>query len=319
MLCNGISLYGEYLKGVGIKYTHYMYILNNFAKIIGSECSMDDINRSQCSQFLYQNAVKDDGISVTSYWFSKYSILMGFFKWAISRRYINHNPLPIDLPNKPKAFIPYIYNDDELKRIFDIAANYNQSPFTLYPQVVRTILMIIYFLGLRPSEALRFTLADIHIGKQNYAMINETKYYKSRVVPFNEQVASLLKKYLAWRIKQGFAISPDTYLFLNRKHMAVPIFSIRIAFIEICKQANIYRKDKCRCGPRIYDLRHTFATNRVTSWYKEGKDIQMLLPALSTFMGHAKLQSTAYYIHFTDELLFEANNKFEHYIKNTTR
>ena len=65
---------------------------------------------------------------------------------------------------------------------------------------------------------------------------------------------------------------------------------------------------------RFHDLRHTFATNRVAQWYREGKDVQALLPVLSTYLGHCNLDSTAVYISFTNQLLDEAGKRFQSYV-----
>jgi integrase len=63
-------------------------------------------------------------------------------------------------------------------------------------------------------------------------------------------------------------------------------------------------------------LRHTFAVNRLTSWYQEGKDVQKLLPVLSVFLGHKHLSHTSVYLTMTDNLLEEANKRFEFYINS---
>jgi len=70
----------------------------------------------------------------------------------------------------------------------------------------------------------------------------------------------------------------------------------------------------CRlCRPR--HNRHTFAVHRVTEWYRQGADVQKLLPALSTYLGHISLESTQRYLTITPELLQQANNRFERYAK----
>lgn len=70
---------------------------------------------------------------------------------------------------------------------------------------------------------------------------------------------------------------------------------------------------KERSDVRLQDLRHTLATNRIIQWYKEGKDVQLLLPVLSTYLGHCNIDSTATYISFTPEFQKEASLKFQKY------
>ena len=63
-------------------------------------------------------------------------------------------------------------------------------------------------------------------------------------------------------------------------------------------------------------MRHTFACTRLLTWYREGKDVQLLLPALATYLGHVKVSSTQVYLRATAELLEEANERF---LKNVRR
>ena len=66
--------------------------------------------------------------------------------------------------------------------------------------------------------------------------------------------------------------------------------------------------------PRLQDLRHSFAVHRLTSWYREGMDVQSLLPHLSVYMGHVSIASTQVYLSMTTELLQEASTRFERYV-----
>ena len=93
------------------------------------------------------------------------------------------------------------------------------------------------------------------------------------------------------------------------------IDTVRGAFERIREHAGISRSDKSPFQPRLHDLRHTFAVNRLTSWYRKNQDIQQLLPVLSTYLGHTHLSHTSVYLTMTDGLLGEANNRFESYIK----
>ena len=90
--------------------------------------------------------------------------------------------------------------------------------------------------------------------------------------------------------------------------------ALQQAFRFIRGKAGIHRYDNAHYDVRLQDLRHTFATNRVAQWYREGKDVQALLPVLSTYLGHCNLDSTAVYISFTNQLLDEAGKRFQSYV-----
>jgi integrase len=54
-------------------------------------------------------------------------------------------------------------------------------------------------------------------------------------------------------------------------------------------------------GPRVHDLRHTFAVNNLRAWFTAGDDVNALLPVLQAYMGHSSIGDTAYYLRLTAE------------------
>ena len=54
-------------------------------------------------------------------------------------------------------------------------------------------------------------------------------------------------------------------------------------------------------GPRVHDLRTTFAVNNLRSWFAAGRDVGALLPVLQAYLGHSSIADTAYYLHLTAE------------------
>jgi integrase len=89
--------------------------------------------------------------------------------------------------------------------------------------------------------------------------------------------------------------------------------TLRHYYRILCDQVGISRADGGRYQPRIHDLRHTFAVHRLTSWYRQGADVQKLLPLLSVYLGHVHIRATQVYLSMTPELLEEAGNRFELY------
>ena len=72
---------------------------------------------------------------------------------------------------------------------------------------------------------------------------------------------------------------------------------------------------KVACCQGLHSLRHSFAVHRVTAWYREGADVQRLLPVLSTYLGHARLSDTQVYLSMTPELLQEASLRLERHAR----
>ena len=89
---------------------------------------------------------------------------------------------------------------------------------------------------------------------------------------------------------------------------------MREIYKRIRDNSKINRTDGASYQPRMHDLRHTFAVNRLTSWYQENKDVQQLLPVLSVYLGHTHLAHTSVYLSMTDQILQAASNKFQRYV-----
>lgn len=305
-------LYISYRLSLGERARTISFILKNFCGYIGADRDLTTISEKECNRYLNAHGIREGVISV--YWFSIYAALNGLFMWAIARGYMVTNPLPKDKPKEPEAFVPYIYSNEDLKRIFETALTYRRRFNIEYPEVIQVMLKLTYCLGLRPSETTHLVVDDINL-QDGLAFIRETKFYKSRVVPFGREVSQMLRNYLRWRseavVSRGIT---DNHLFIDKRGNPVQLSALQQAFRFIREKAGIHRYDNAHYDVRLQDLRHTFATNRVAQWYREGKDVQALLPVLSTYLGHCNLDSTAVYISFTNQLLDEAGKRFQSYV-----
>ncbi|MEJ7736871.1 MAG: tyrosine-type recombinase/integrase [Chitinophagaceae bacterium] len=180
--------------------------------------------------------------------------------------------------------------------------------------MVRMSLVLTYTLGLRIHETLSITLGDIDM--YNLVItIQQSKFYKSRLVPFNQQVKKVLKTFLQWRKEHQQPQHGEAHLFMSQHNKPFNASTLREIFQRVRYNAGIRREDGAAFQPRLHDLRRTFAVNRLVSWYCENKNVQQLLPILSVYMGHTYLAHTSVYLSMTDELLREANKRFEKYVK----
>lgn len=303
-----INQYIAYRKALGEKFSTNESYLKSFSKAIGEAIMVEAITPDMVNHFLY-----GDSKVITSSWFTKYSALSGFYRYALARHYVIEVPLPHTLPKRPQPFLPYIYSKKELKLLFDTALTYQKRKSHISPYMVRTILVLTYVLGLRLHETLTIKLNDIDIDNL-VITIRESKFYKSRLVPFNEQVKEFIKTYLQWRISQNHQQHQEAFLFVSKNHQPFSASTMRGIFQRIRERSGVKRSDGANYQPRIHDLRHTFAVNRLTSWYKENKNVQQLLPILSVYLGHQHLVHTTVYLTMTDGLLQEANMRFKKYV-----
>ncbi len=304
-----IDQYVSYRKALGEKFKTNEACLSAFCKAIGAEIPVTSITEEMVSRYLY-----DGPETITTGWFVKHTALLGLYQYATSRNYAIETPLPKVLPKRPPGFVPYIYSQRELRLLFEGALTYQKNKSHIEPYMVRIALLLTYMLGLRVHETLSITLNDLDMDNL-VVTIRQSKFYKSRLVPFNQQVKDILKTFLQWRKSQRQHQYPESCLFMSRHNEPFNADSLRDIFQRIRDNAGIKREDGAYFQPRLHDLRHTFAVNRLVSWYREDKDVGKLLPVLSIYLGHKYLAHTSVYLSMTDDLLKEANIRFEKYAK----
>lgn len=302
-----INQYVSYRKALGEKFKTNETCLKAFCRAIGSKTLIRSVKKEMVQQFLYGKSEM-----VTTGWFVKHTALLGLYQYAISRNYVTEIPLPKTLPKRPQGITPYIYSQQELKLLFNKALTYQRNKSRIEPYMVRMSLVLTYTLGLRIHETLSIVLGDVDMANL-VITIRQSKFYKSRLVPFNQQIKNILKTFLEWRREHQQPQHAEAHLFMSRHNEPFKANTLRRIFQRIRQNAGIKRNDEAGFQPRLHDLRHTFAVNRLISWYRENKNVQQLLPILSVYMGHTYLAHTSVYLSMTDELLQEANKRFEKY------
>lgn len=305
-LKDAIETYIAYRRATGEKFKTNAVSLYTLIKWVGEDKNMEDLNTETVTAYLYGGYDK-----ANANWFCRYGAAKGFFLWAMARGYFSYLPLPTEMPTRPEHLQPYIYSDDELRRMFDTALTFQKNRSKVYPECIRMVLVLCYVLGLRLHESISLRIRDIDMD-ESIVHIRESKFYKSRLTPFNAQIKNLFKVFLSWRTANGMSDVPESFILLNKDGSHLDIETVRGAFQRIREKAGIRRLD-IKQQPRIHDLRHIFAVNRLTAWYRKGLDVQQLLPVLSTYMGHKHLSHTSVYLTMTETLLGEASKRFESY------
>jgi integrase len=236
--------------------------------------------------------------------------LAGFWRYAISRGYARRSPLPDDEPKSPLRAPPYIYTRDELQRLLDPrnVQTCRRGARQLDAVTFRTLLLLLYGAGLRFSEATALTLADVDLS-ESILTIRDTKFYKSRIVPIGPQLAAVLDGYLSPHPCDGRAQGQASFLLANRDGTRLASSTVQ-AFEALRRLAGVHGAEVGRETPRLHDLRHSFAVQSLTAWYRQGADVQRLLPILSTYLGHSDLDGKKVYLSMTPELLQQASLRF---------
>lgn len=211
-----------------------------------------------------------------------------------------------------KVFHPYIFSEQEIEALLSAASALPPTE-ALRPHTYRTLFGLLYTTGIRIGEAFAIALKDFH-GELDLLYIAEGKFKKARWVPLHPSTSRMLNHYTEHRL-QNAPRTPDSPLFINLRAHRLRHCTVYQTFRQLLEKCGIPHNK--HIGPRIHDLRHTFAVHRLLAWYQDKQDVNARLPALATYMGHVSVCSTYIYLRPTAELLEQVNNRFHnHYLHN---
>jgi len=298
-----VDRYVAYRQSLGIGFCGEKGLLHAFARFVG------DVELRSVTPQVVRRYLDGDG-PVTNYWLAKYHALTGFYRFAISRKYVSASPLPRDKPRRQWSFIPYIYSVAEMKSLLEATGKRYRNCWLLSPATIRTLLLLLYGSGLRISEASALNVDDVDL-RARILTVRQTKFYKSRLAPIGTDLCDLLGAYQ--RKHRIGAISDDQPFLTDRTGRRIAKQTAQHSYKLLREQAGIRRPAGVFFQPRLHDLRHTFAVNRLISWYRAGKNAQQLLPHLATYLGHCSIRETQVYLQLTSDLAQEASSRFRRY------
>ena len=241
-----------------------------------------------------------------------YNHLLGvvhrFFAFAVMQQWIQRNP--VTAPPRPETAsrIPYLFDLDAAKQLLAVARSLPERSMARYRGLVyKTIFALLYGLGLRVGEVVRLRLADVDFTR-DLLFIRETKFCKSRIVPLGPNLALRLKRYVEHR--HGSNAAPERPLFSFTKRGCIHEGTISQTFHTLLPKLQLHIPPGVS-PPRLHDLRHSFAVATLLRWYRQGIDPNCRLMHLATFLGHVDPNSTAVYLTITEELLYQAAQRFQ--------
>ena len=213
-------------------------------------------------------------------------------------------------PPRHHTVQPHIFTADEIDRLLRVVETVRvtrRSP--LRRDILRLALVLFYTTGLRRGELLRLTAGD-YDPTEGTLLIRESKFHKSRIVPLSPDGASSVDAYLRDRRTHRGPFSKDTPLLGSPYCDGKPFSAVglREGISQLLRTAGIHTA--AGRTPRLHDFRHTFAVHALLRWYQTGADVQAKLPILATFMGHASILSTQYYLRVLDQLNGLASSRF---------
>lgn len=241
------------------------------------------------------------------------------FAYLVSHGKVSRTPLQSPPRRSRYQRTPFIFDQAAARRLLATARSLTDRGGTIdRGNTYYVIFAILYGLGLRVGEVCRLCVKDVDL-ERRVLVVRETKFYKSRLVPFGPKLEALLLQHLA-RCKTGLygSANPETALFRLRGGRAINPGTVSLTFHHLVPSLRLTIPPGIS-PPRLHDLRHACAVGTLARWYRDGGDPQARLHILATFLGHVDISSTAVYLTTTPELLELANQRFEAFAAATLR
>jgi site-specific recombinase XerD len=239
------------------------------------------------------------------------------FSYLVDREKLAATPLRSPPRRGRYQRAPFIFDPDAARRLLALAGTLPSRGGTIErDSTYFVVFAVLYGLGLRVSEACRLRITDVNLERQ-LLVIRETKFYKSRLVPFGPKLSALLAQHLRQR-HAALAGAPleEEPLFTLRAGRPINPGTVSQVFHALVPRLRLEIPPGVS-PPRLHDLRHSFAVGALTRWYRQGLDPATRLLALSTFLGHVDVSSTTLYLTTTPELLEQASCRFQAFASAT--
>lgn len=281
-------------RAVGIKYTAEAVYLRQIDRLtISLDTPKDMIPRKLIEEW----GIKKESEAYKT-WQYRQTVMRQLTKY-----FINHGLdtylTTIEIPDKDHGFVPYIFNENEIASIFNAVDSLKSHIWSPQRKEVMALLFrILYSCGLRLGEALSLKISDVDLDNGVFTVVNG-KNHKDRYVPISPELQKRCNDFVTQfhkdsSLEQVFLPAPDGGFYSKG--------STQYAWQQILRLAAISKTDD---GPRIHDLRHTFAVCCLKNWIKQDKDLNAMLPVLSAYLGHKRLSATSRYLRLTADVFPE--------------
>lgn len=241
-------------------------------------------------------------------WAARLGMVRLFARWLHGLDPANEIPPHGPIPRRYRRSPPYIYSEEEIARIVK-TAQVLPSVYGLRGHTFSTLFGLIAMTGLRISEALALDCEDVDLDL-GVLTVRCGKGGNARLVPLHDSVTSRLAAYARERDRLlGFTPQP---FFATERGTRPNGCSARYNFAVVCQRIGLRPAQKYLRhgrGPRIHDLRHSFAARTILGWYRTGKDPASEIIKLTTYLGHTKPENTYWYIEAVPELLELASQR----------
>lgn len=288
MLSEAVNRHIELFRSMGFKYKVQAYMLHSFA----------DFAQGRSEELIQSDSVLEWAASAPSVRQRHDRLLtVRRLACALNAEDKRHQVPPTDFFGRARKSrrTCHIFTADEIDRLLR-AASHLTPPGSMRPVTYTALLSLIVCTGLRVSEALKLELSDL---TEDGLLIRATKFQKNRLVPLHESARCELQRYVAARSRIA---TTTTTVFISQRGDGLPYPTVNATYLHLARSAGL-RGGPGLGGCRIQDLRHTFAVRSLEQCAGDRKAVARHMAALSTYLGHAHVSDTYWYLQATPKLL----------------
>ena len=209
-----------------------------------------------------------------------------------------------------RRLVPHIYTEAEIRALLAAATQLpTRMGLRLRPHTYATLFGLLASTGLRISEALALTPTDVDVPRASLT-VRDTKFRKSRLVPVHPTTVAALTQYAEVRRQRVSDPRIETFLISDR---GTPLDdrTVHYTFAKIRAQLGWIGRGGY-AWPRIHDLRHSWVCHALVRAYQEQQSVDHVIDIVSTYVGHASVSDTYWYVSAIPELLALAGQRFAH-------
>jgi site-specific recombinase XerD len=243
--------------------------------------------------------------------YAKQSAITQFFRYLCQLGVECYIPR---LPKRPpQSYTPYIFSHEQMIQIFEECDKIKMKRRNMSSILISVPVLVrfLYCTGCRIGEVINLKNEDVNLS-ENYIVLKNTKSKMHRLIPVTPSLQSVLEQYISYRNKMPIKgiDAPEHFFFVSCTGSKIHQTAFYTRFKKVLKKCGIPHFGRNQ-GPRVHDLRHTFAVHSLHQMTKSGMDIYCALPILSVFIGHKNVHDTEWYVRITREIFPDIIKKEE--------
>ncbi len=302
-----LDLVGDYLQlrhGLGYRSASQERALRSFARALDEDGAAPPVSLVATRAWAAASSSSDPCNPAR-----RLNTVRGFLRYLSARDDgATHIPAPGLLGPAGARRAPHAYSAKEIEDLLVTAAGLSPAG-GLRPLCYVTLFGLLACTGMRIAEALALTCADVNLVAAMIT-VRAGKRGRARLVPLHPSAITPLREYDATRVAQCGPPASDAAFFRTDHSERIPYNTAHATFCVLRDRLGWSRQGRTRL-PRIHDLRHHMVIARIQAWYLDGTNVDAMMPVLATYLGHAEVRDTYWYLSAVPELTGILANRFE--------